>query len=361
MNQYWGNSNGDFMKTAMKFLLLITFILLVSCTDNAKHERDIANYRLVVEKAISQDTFENIHNPLLFNDLIVFLDPVVDIIYCYDLTGKQVFTIDNSEGNGEYRPVCMFVDHVRNSLAVVNGYKNEILYFNESGNLEDTFSSAFGNLVFSRHSIENRELINYAKPVILEEESIIENKVSFVDRGFNNEDVISSSSYSALNNYNLTGSLISEVCSDGVYIVERSIDEYKILKYNFKGELERTIKKKYSRVRRTEEEIKNAVKHVRYISNILQTVSSNEINGEYMYFNAIESIGVRHDTDLWVRTQDEDGRFFDMYHCNGNAVGHCRIGVDFYEKIMFSNNDIYGFKKNENGKYEICKLRLTDI
>ncbi len=349
------------MRTGLILLLLTAITVFTACVDKSGVEPRIKESQLDIDQTISTDSFENVHNGLIFENVLVFLDPGPDIIYGYDLKGKQIFTIDNSVIDEEYRPAYMFVDKVRNSLAIVNGYKNEILYFNIRGTLEETYESDFGYLVFSRSNAEDSELINYAKPRILDDDSIIENRIVLLDRDFAHETVIYESSYSALNNYNLTGSLISTDCSDGIYLTERSIDDYKIFRYNFNGEQKKTIKKKYSRIRKGDDEADAAAKHARYINNILKMDGSDGINSDFMYYNSIESMQVKNNGELWVRTHDEDGSCFDIYDCDGVLTGKCRINSDIYGRIMFLGNDAYGFTQNGKGKYVICKLKLKDL
>ena len=320
---------------------------------------ELKYYKLETEYSLSSDSFENVFNPVIFQDKIVFLDPVVDIIYGYGFDGKQIFTIDNSEGKGRFRPAYLYYDNHKNLLAVVNGYNNDIQYFDENGNLKETEKSESGILVFNKKYIGEKTILNYAKPEVYEKDSGIENKVSLITN--NSEIELYESKFRTLNNFNLTGSLITEVSEADVYVTARSIDEYSIMHYDSRGELKKAIKKKYNRIKKNNDEAVSSINSVNHINEILQTDSKDDYTREFLYFNAIEFMAVRNDRELWVRTHDFGGSFYDIYDEKDNIIAQCRVEDNVPGNLLFFDEEIFGFLRNDSGKYELTKFKLSEM
>jgi len=148
---------------------------------------------------------------------------------------------------------------------------------------------------------------------------------------------------------------MQSITGSKIFLAGKSKTEYQIEVYDFNGKLIEVIKKKYRRVARTKQEIKDAGSggEVQMVSldesGDVASVSNEEIKNKYKYKDSILGLNIDKEGRIWVNTSKDSKKFdnesfsyYDIFSKNGIFLKTIKLDKEIVE-IKLVGDKMYAF------------------
>ena len=341
------------------FLMVIGFNLLAVEVNNSKKPTVPQKDFELKNSIVMSDDFFGVTDFKIAADKIITVDAMSKSVVILDLKGEIINIIDaQGKGPGELSmPTNIFLEESEGRFGIVDQMNRRVSYYDFSGNYIEDEPFEGMSVPIDKGNIANHD-INYNMKISIDKEKGKVTSKPTIALKLNEEEIILHQSSFDPMKMNLQNTL-PMFCNNSDYICVSvmSTDEYKIKKYDSKGNLLQTITKDFDKIKKPEEDIKKIEERFDEMKERVKAAGSNlNINlSDLIYEYSIMSLELDDENNIWALTVDDRGYLFDKFNKKGKIVTQYKIGDSMSDVRVyrFYQGNFYTFSGNEDDGFKL--------
>ncbi len=357
------------MKKTFFMTIIIIFMVTLFCEVKEvmnPSRPDVPNRALKLEKSYELDEdMDSIQNFIITNGHIYFVNMQVKSFTILDLEGNIIKYLDQTgRGPGEFSlPTNLFNDEKNSRIGVVDQMNQRTSYFDYDGNyIEDVLFEQM-QVPLEIQYFDGKKFFAYIGFDIDQAKGSILSKPTIELIDDDSVKTIYSESFNPLAmNIGESKVPIFAINEQNIFITHNSIDKYQIQVFDLNGEHLMNITKKFKKIKKSNEDIKEIENTLNEMTKQVKA-SGAEVDLDYSgyeYENSIASLMIGPKGNLWVRTTDQDGNFFDIIGDDGKIIGRYRKKNEDFGNCKFYKSKLYEISGNEDEGFVLNVYSLKD-